>query len=148
VCFCVLRGSLAPFNSQKIIRDVIVTELLLKEEVYAIVGAAIEVHRVLGPGFLESVYQEAMEIELAERCIPFRPQQPLMIQFKERVLKKQFEPDFVCYDQTIVEIKALNQLSGTEESQILNYLKASELRIGLLINFGSHGKLEWKRYIR
>ena len=110
-------------------------------------GAAIEVHRVLGPGFLESVYQEAMEIELADRSVPFCPQQPLTIQFKERILKKRFEPDFVCYGQVIVEIKALTKLSGTEESQILNYLKASGFRVGLLVNFGSHGKLEWNRYV-
>lgn len=124
------------------------TELLLKEEVYAVVGAAIEVHRELGPGFLEPVYQEAMEIELAERSIPFLAQQPLRIQYKERVLVKQYIPDLLCYDQMIVELKALDRLSGTEESQLLNYLKASGLRVGLLLNFGSHGKLEWKRFVR
>ena len=124
------------------------TELLLKDEVYAIIGAAIEVHQELGPGFLEAVYQEAMEIELGDRAIPFLAQQPLTIRFKNRVLKKQYEPDLFCYDQVIVELKALNHLSGTEESQILNYLKATGLRVGLLVNFGSVGKLEWKRYVR
>jgi GxxExxY protein len=124
------------------------TELLLKDEVYAVVGAAIEVHRELGPGFLEPVYQEAMEIELAERAIPFQAQRALSIRYKERVLVKQYVPDLVCYDQLIVELKALDRLSGSEESQLLNYLKASGLRVGLLINFGSHGKLEWKRFVR
>jgi GxxExxY protein len=124
------------------------TELLLKEEVYAVVGAAIEVHRVLGPGFLEAVYQEAMEIELADRGIPFLAQQPLQIQYKDRVLVKRYVPDLLCYDQMIVELKALDRLSGTEESVTLNYLKASSLRVGLLINFGSQGKLEWQRFVR
>jgi GxxExxY protein len=124
------------------------TELLLKEEVYAIIGAAIEVHRELGSGFLEPVYQEAMEIELTERVIPFHAQRPLNIRYKERILAKQYVPDLVCYDQIIVELKALNCLSGTEESQVLNYLKASGLRVGVLVNFGSHGKLEWRRFVR
>jgi GxxExxY protein len=124
------------------------TDLLLKDEVYAVVGAAIEVHRELGPGFLEPVYQEAIEIELQERAIPFHAQQALTIRYKEQTLVKQYVPDLVCYDQIIVELKALNHLSGTEESQLLNYLKASGLRVGLLMNFGSQGKLEWKRFVR
>ena len=124
------------------------TELLLKEEVYAIIGAAIEVHRELGPGFLEPVYQEAMTIELTDRGIPFHAQQALTIHYKGRLLVKQYVPDFLCYDQIIVELKALDRLSGNEEAQLLNYLKASGLRVGLLINFGSQGKLEWKRFVR
>jgi GxxExxY protein len=124
------------------------TELLLKDEVFAIIGAAIEVHRELGPGFLEAVYQEAMEIELADRGIPFLAQEPLTIRFKARVLKKRYEPDLLCYNLVIAELKALSQLSGADEAQLLNYLKATGLRVGLLINFGSVGKLEWKRYIR
>ena len=124
------------------------TELLLKEEVYAVVGVAIEVHRELGSGFLEPVYQEAMEMELAERTIPFLAQQALSIRYKGRVLVKQYVPDLVCYDQIIGELKALDRLSGTEESQLLNYLKASGLRVDLLVNFGSQGKLEWKRFVR
>jgi GxxExxY protein len=125
-----------------------VTDLLLKEEVYAVAGAAIELHRELGPGFLEPVYQEAMEIELAERTIPFHAQKALSIRYKQRVLLKQYVPDLICYDQIIVELKALDRLSGTEESQLLNYLKASGRRVGLLVNFGSHGRLEWKRFVR
>jgi GxxExxY protein len=124
------------------------TELLFKEEVYSIIGAAIEVHSILGCGFLEAVYQEALEIELGDRNIPFLPRKELTICYKDRVLKKTYEPDLVCYDQIIVELKALNRLSGTEETQILNYLKAGGLRVGLLVNFGSVGKLEWKRYVR
>jgi GxxExxY protein len=124
------------------------TELLLKDEVYAIIGAAIEVHRVLGPGFLEAVYQEAMEIELVERGIPFVAQQPLAIRFKTHILRKHYEPDLLCYNQIIAELKALKQLTGSDEAQLINYLTATGLRVGLLINFGSIGKLEWKRYVR
>jgi len=124
------------------------TELLLKDEVYTIIGAAIEVHRELGPGFLEAVYQEAMELELQARNIPFEAQKALTIMYKEHRLRKEYTPDLLCYEQIIVDLKAIEQLSGKEESQILNYLKATNLRVGLLINFGSYGKLEWRRFIR
>ena len=86
--------------------------LLLKDEVYAVVGAAIEVHRELGPGFLEAIYQEAMEIELATRNIPFEAQKPLTVYYKGQPLKKQYKPDFICYSQLIVDIKALDRLSS------------------------------------
>jgi GxxExxY protein len=121
------------------------TELLLKEEVFRIVGAAIEVHRELGSGFLEPVYQEAMAIELASCSIPYEAQKALQIMYKGRKLKKEYVPDFVCYQQIIVELKALVKLSGVEEAQALNYLKATKFRVALLLNFGSYGKLEWKR---
>lgn len=122
-------------------------ELILKEEVYAIVGVPIEVHRVLGSGFLEPVYQEAMEIESLTQQLPFFPQPILQIRYKEHVLKKEYMPDFVFYDQIIVEIKALDRLSGKEEAQILNYLKTTGYKVGVLINFGSHPKLEWRRFV-
>ena len=122
-------------------------DLLLKNEVYAIVGAAIEVHRVLGPGFLESVYQEALGIEFQERNIPFEPQRKLQICYKARVLEKYFVADFACYDCIMVEIKAEKQLTGADESQIINQLKATKQRVGVLINFGSIGTLEWKRFV-
>ncbi len=124
------------------------TELILKDEVFAVVGAAIEVHKELGSGFLEAIYQEALEIELESRELPFEGQKPLVICYKKRRLRKEYVADLVCYGQIIVEIKALDRLSGKEESQILNYLKATGLRVGVLINFGSSGKLEWKRYVR
>ena len=122
-------------------------ELILKDEVYVVVGAAIEVHRVMGPGFLEPVYQEAMEIESKTRQLSFKSQPVLQIRYKEHTLKKEYIPDFIFYDQIIVEIKALDRLSGKEESQILNYLKATGHKVGVLINFGSHPKLEWKRFV-
>src|SRR5581483_2356010 len=110
-------------------------ELVLKEEVYAIVGAAIEVHRELGPGFLEAVYQEALEWELSQRGIPFEGQKELHVFYKGRQLNKMYVADLVCYRQIIVELKALTRLSGQEESQVLNYLKATRLRVGVLLNF-------------
>jgi GxxExxY protein len=122
-------------------------ELILKDEVYAVVGAAIEVHRVLGSGFLEPVYQEAMEIESKIRRLPFEAQKILEIYYKEYRLKKEYIPDFVYYGQIVVELKALDRLTGREEAQLLNYLKATGMKVGVLINFGSHPKLEWKRLV-
>jgi GxxExxY protein len=122
-------------------------EIILKNEVYAVMGAAIEVHRELGCGFLEGVYQEALETELTDQGIPFEPEKILFVYYKLRQLKKEYVADFLCYGQIIVEIKALDRLSGREEAQVLNYLKATRLRLALLINFGSSGRLEWKRLI-
>ncbi len=125
-----------------------VDDLLLKDEVYAVIGAAIEVHRELGPGFLEPVYQEALEIELAARRIPTESQKRLTIRYKGRPLGKEYIADLVCYSKLIIEIKAIDSLNAREDAQILNYLKATGLPVGLLINFGSTGKLEWKRFAR
>ena len=121
--------------------------LLLKDEVYAVVGAAIEVHREFGSGFLEGAYQEAMEIEMELRGIPFEPLKELHIRYKGRVLKKRYCADFLCYGRLIVEIKAEDYLTGRDEAQLINYLKATGLQVGLLINFGHHGRLEWKRMV-
>jgi GxxExxY protein len=122
-------------------------ELLLKDEVYAVVGAAIEVHRQLGNGFLESVYQEAMEIELGLRGIPFESKTKLTLQYKQHQLNAWYQSDLICYGTLLVELKALSNTSGTEEAQILNYLKATGLRVGLMINFGQFGRLDWERYV-
>jgi GxxExxY protein len=122
--------------------------LLLKDEVFAIVGAAIEVHRVFGSGFLEAVYHEALELELADRSIPFVSQSPLTINYKAHVLQNRYVVDLVCYGSVLVELKALDRLSSREEAQTLNYLKASQgLRVAVLINFGAMRTLEWKRYV-
>ena len=124
-------------------------ELLLKEEVYAIIGPAIDVHKELGSGFLEAVYQEAMELELGWRRIPFEPQKELCIYYKARCLEKKYCADIICFGSVLVELKAMSTEIGTrEESQMLNYLKATELRVGVIINFGDPGRLDWKRMVR
>ena len=122
-------------------------ELLYKSEVYNIVGAAMEVHTELGPGFLESVYQEALELEFERQNIPYVREKKLKIYYKGVLLNKEFSADFLCYDKILVELKALSELTTQNESQLINYLKASNLRLGLLINFGAQS-LEKKRMIR
>lgn len=125
-----------------------IQELLYRDEVYAIVGAAMEVHDVLGNGFLEAVYHAALKVELTVRQIPFVSEMALPVFYKGQRLNAEYRADLVCYDKVIVELKALEKLSGKEEGQILNYLKATGLRVGVIINFGSRGKLEWRRLVR
>ena len=120
--------------------------LIFKNEVFHIIGAAINVANELGCGFLEAVYQEALALELTENNIPFESQKKLNISYKGIVLNKEYLADFVCFGKIIVEIKAIKRLTTIEEAQIINYLKATQLPLGLIINFGST-KLEWKRYI-
>ncbi len=122
-------------------------ELFFQDEVFEIVGAAIEVHKEFGNGFFEPVYQESLEIELALPKISFAPQQRLRLYYKGIELKKEYILDFICFDKIVAEIKAIDRLTSLETSQILNYLKATKLRVGLLINFGSTGRLEWKRFV-
>ena len=113
---------------------------------FAIIGAAMEVHRQLGCGFLEAVYQEALALELAARGVPQRREVDLPVFYKGHQLKTAYRTDFLCYESIVVELKALANLSGTEEAQILNYLKASGHEVGLLRNFGAPS-LEYKRFI-
>ena len=123
-------------------------DLLYKEEVFEIVGAAMQVYNSLGPGFLEAVYQEAFEIELSNRSIKFKPQQGISIYYGGKRLEAKYIADFLIDDKIIVEIKAIKKTTNIEEAQIINYLKASSLQLGLLINFGAVGKLEWKRIVK
>lgn len=115
-------------------------------ETYAIIGAAMAVHRELGPGFLESVYQEALSIELNHRSILFEREAEICISYRGQKLAATFRADFICYGSVIVELKALSKLSGTEEAQVINYLKATNLNRALLINFGTRS-LEHKRLV-
>lgn len=123
------------------------TDLFYKDEVYAIVGAAMDVYNDLGPCFLENVYQEAMEIEVGARKIPSKSIQEIHIKYKGRPLKKKYIADLICYDKIIVEIKAMDRLTLREEGQLINYLKATGMKVGLLINFGHFPSLEWKRLV-
>ncbi len=120
--------------------------LLYKEEVYKIVGAAMEVHSHLGPGFFEAVYQEAFEMELNFRSIPYLREEPLDIYYKGVKLKKKYVPGFICYDSIVVEMKAVSDILDVHQAQLLNYLKASKMRVGVLINFGETS-LVYKRMI-
>ena len=122
-------------------------ELLLKDEVYSVVGAAMEVYNELGCGFLEAIYQEAMQIELNLRGIQFESQKPILIAYKGQLLIKQYIADFVCDGPIPVELKAMEKLTPREESQLLNYMNATGIRVGLLLNFGATDKLEWKRLV-
>ena len=120
----------------------------INDIIYKINGAIFEVNRVLGPGFLESVYEEAMVLESKARNIPCQTQVILPVQYKNQQLRKEFIVDYVGYDKIIAEFKCIRRLTNLEDAQILNYLKATGLELGLLINFGSYGRLEWKRFIR
>lgn len=121
-------------------------DLLQKDETYAIIGAAMIVHNELGPGFLEAVYHEALAIEFTNQGIPFQRNVLLEIFYKKTKLNKSYEADFLCYGNTIVEIKALKDFNGDHESQLINYLKATGIEVGLLINFGKKS-LQYKRLI-
>ena len=123
-------------------------ELIYKDEAYAIVGACFEVYNELGCGFLEAVYQEALEIELALRGIPFRPQAELGLVYKGRALKQIYQPDFICYEKIILEIKAASDLDDGHRAQVHNYLKATGHRLGLLVNFGHYPRLQYQRIVR
>lgn len=122
-------------------------DLIFRNESYAIVGAAMEVYNELGNGFLESVYQEAMEIELGLRGIPFSSQQELFIFYKGRRLKKHFMPDLLCYNGIIVDLKAIERLTSGDIAQMQNYLNGMKFELGLLINFGARSNLEYKRVV-
>ncbi|MGH7812647.1 MAG: GxxExxY protein [Candidatus Binataceae bacterium] len=116
------------------------------ERTHSIIGAAMEVHRRLGPGFLEAVYQEALAIELTQRNVPFRREVELPIMYKGRLLKTSYRADFVCFDDVLVELKALAHLGPVEEAQVINYLKATGLEVGLLLNFCSRS-FEYRRFV-
>lgn len=113
---------------------------------YAIIGAGMEVHKQLGPGFLEAVYQEALAVEFANRSVPFNREVCLPISYKGQLLSTGYCADFICFDSVVVELKALGHMSGTEDAQVINYLKATGYEVGLLLNFGSRS-LQHRRLV-
>ena len=122
--------------------------MLYKDECFQIMGACFEVYKELGFGFLEPVYQESLELELASLKVPFRPQVELKLNYKGQQLKQMYEPDFVCWDKIILEIKAVTELADVHRAQLHNYLKATGYRLGLLVNFGHFPKVEWERIVK
>ena len=116
------------------------------QQTYEIIGAAMEVHRQLGHGFLETVYQEALSIEFAARGLPFQREVELPVFYKSQSLRCSYRADFICFETVLVELKALAHMSTIHEAQVLNYLKATGLHRALLINFGAPS-LEHKRLI-
>ncbi len=120
--------------------------LAVDGQTYDIIGAALQVHRLLGPGFLEAVYKEALSIELAERGIPFSGEAEIPVVYKGRTLKTCYRSDFVCHNSIIVELKAISKLGDIEMAQVLNYLRATGFQKALLFNFGA-GSLEKRRLV-
>ncbi len=122
-------------------------ELIYKEECYGIVGACFEVYREKGCGFLEAIYQECLELELDTQGIPFVPRKPIFLTYKGRPLRHSLNPDIVCYEKIVVELKVASNLVDEHRAQVLNYLHATKFRLGLLVNFGHYPKLEYERII-
>lgn len=122
-------------------------KILFKDECFRIQGAVFEVHGEMGAGFLEAVYQECLEREFALRGIPFARQKALPLAYKGMPLEQTYRPDFICYDSIIVELKAMKEILPEHRAQVFNYLKSSGLRLGLLINFGTHPKAIIERII-
>jgi len=122
-------------------------ELYYKEESFKIIGAAMHVYNVLGPGFIEAVYQEALEMEFIKRQIPYERENSVDLYYDGQLMSIKFRPDFICYGKIIVELKAVSELDDMNRVQVLNYLKATQFNLGLLINFGHEGTLEWERKV-
>jgi GxxExxY protein len=122
-------------------------QLLYGDESYAIRGAVFEVYREMCSGFLEPVYQECLVIEFKLRKVPARPQEELRLVYKGEPLEQKYRPDFVCFDKIVVELNAVKELAPEHRAQLLNYLKATGIRLGLLVNFGSYPEVEVERMV-
>ncbi len=123
-------------------------ELVYKQEAFELIGACFEVYNEMGSGFLEDVYQEALQDELNRRILPFIAKPKLEIRYKGRLLTKKYEPDIVAWSKIIVELKAVSGLTDEHRAQVHNYLKASSFRLGLLVNFGKAKELQYERIVR
>ena len=122
------------------------SKLLFEEETYRIRGACFEVYKEKGCGFLEAVYQECLEIEMAHQGIPFVAQQEIALTYRGQTLRQAYKADFVCFGKIIVELKAVSALADEHRAQVLNYLHATGMRLGLLVNFGHHPGIECERF--
>jgi len=122
-------------------------DILYREESYRIIGACFDVYKEKGSGFLEAVYQECLTMEFAAQGIPFVEQPRLRLAYKGRTLRQFYEADFLCFDEIIVEIKAVKSLTDEHRAQVINYLKATDKQLGLLVNFGHYPKIEHERYL-
>ena len=120
----------------------------LKDECYKIVGACFDVYNEMGCGFLESVYQECVELEFTDQCLPFIAKTQLRLKYKQHELKSIYIPDAICCGKIIVELKAVKELTDEHRTQVHNYLKASGYRLGVLLNFGHYPKLQYERIVR
>jgi GxxExxY protein len=118
-----------------------------KEQTYQIVGACFEVYKEKGCGFLEAVYQECLEIELQLQGIAFTSKAPLHLTYKGRTLQQSYQPDLLCYDKIVVELKAVSELADEHRAQVINYLRATGCEVGLLVNFGHYPKIEFERLV-
>jgi GxxExxY protein len=123
------------------------SSILYKLESFDIMGACFEVYKEKGSGFVESVYQECLEMELGDRKIPFKAQVELALNYKGRPLKSKFKPDFICYDKIVLELKAVSGLTDEHRAQVQNYLRATGMRLALLVNFGHYPKVEYERIV-
>jgi GxxExxY protein len=128
-------------------QDQNMNKILYRDEVYAIQGAVFDVYREMGCGFLEPVYQECLEKELMVRGIPFESQKELRLRYKGEVLNLTYKPDLICYGTIIVELKAGKEIDDVHRAQVFNYLKATGLRLGLLVNFGHYPKATVERIV-
>lgn len=122
-------------------------DIIYPDESYRIIGACFEVYKEKGSGFLEAVFQECLELEMGLQSIPYVAQQPLPLTYKGQLLKQRYIADLVCYEKVIVEVKAVEKIADEHRAQLLNYLHATGLRLGLLVNFGHQPKLEWERMV-
>jgi GxxExxY protein len=123
------------------------TDILYKEESYRIVGACFEVYREKGCGFLEPVYQECMEMELRLQGVPYIPKKSLALEYKGNPLRCTYEPDFICCEKIVLELKAVTEIADAHRAQVQNYLKATGLKLGLLVNFGHYPKAQVERIV-
>ena len=122
-------------------------KVLYRAESYVIQGAVFDVYREMGCGFLEAVYQECLEKEFFKRGLSFRAQPELYLHYKGELLNQTYRPDFICHEKIILELKAVKEIAPEHQAQVMNYLKATGMKLGLLINFGSHPKVTIKRFV-